>query len=68
MRVTAFLIIEVCVRLDRAGVHHLWERNGFVQSAHVLQSNAPGRAAETAQHVHCVSGLLSDRLYLLSPL
>jgi hypothetical protein len=65
--VTAFLVVKVGVGLDGASVHHLWERNGFVQSAHVLQSDALGGAAQAAQHVHCASCLLSDCLYLLPP-
>jgi hypothetical protein len=68
VRVAALLVVEVGVGLYRAGVHHLWQRNSFVQSAHVLQPDAPGRAAQAAQRMHCASCLLPYRLYMLSPL
>ena len=45
MRVSALLVVEVGVGPDGASVHHLWERNGFVQSAHVLQLDVLGGAS-----------------------
>lgn len=43
--IAALLVVEVGVGLDRARIHYLWQRNGFVQPAHVLQLDALGRAA-----------------------
>jgi hypothetical protein len=48
VRVAALLVVEVGDGLDRARVHHLWQRDGFVQSAHVLQPDALSRAAQAA--------------------
>ena len=37
----------------------MWQRDGFLQSAHVLQPDVPGRAAQAAQCVQCARCLLT---------